>query len=132
MESDDPADKYKNPRLSPHTIREEVAKLKRYFQDDEPYLDSDLSVYTVSEKLNLSRHSLTEVLNSGTGKNFYQFVNEYRVNEVKRKLADPKYRRYSIDAIGFECGFKSKSTFYEVFKKYTGLTPSQYRSSSDR
>lgn len=129
--AEEQAETYKNPRLSPQVINEEVAKLKRYFQEEEPFLDSDLSVYTVSEKLALSRHSLTEVLNTGTGRNFYQFVNDYRIERVKQKLVDPRFRKYSIDAIGFECGFKSKSTFYEVFKKYTGLTPSQFRASHD-
>jgi len=129
--AEEQTEKYKNPRLSPQTINEEVAKLKKYFQEEEPFLDSELSVYTVSEKLALSRHSLTEVLNTGTGRNFYQFVNDYRIERVKQKLVDPGFRKYSIDAIGFECGFKSKSTFYDVFKKYTGLTPSQFRASQD-
>lgn len=118
---------YKNPRLSGVVIQEKIRKLERYFQENKPYLDSDFNIYRLSEQLNLSRHDLTEVINTGIGKNFYQFVNEYRVEEVKQKLKNPKYNNYSIDAIGFECGFNSKSTFYEVFKKYTGQTPSQYK-----
>jgi len=123
-------DKYKNPRLTGKTIDKEINKLETYFRKEKPYLDSELSIYMVSAKLNISRHTLTEVLNSGLGKNFYQYVNEYRVNEVKQKLKDPAYDKYSIDAVGFECGFNSKSSFYAVFKQYTGQTPSGFRSLS--
>ncbi|MDO8898280.1 MAG: helix-turn-helix domain-containing protein, partial [Bacteroidales bacterium] len=58
-----------------------------------------------------------------------EFVNEYRVNEVKKMLADPKYTHYSLLGIAFECGFSSKSTFNSVFKKFTRKTPSEYRKS---
>jgi AraC-like DNA-binding protein len=126
----DKQDLYKNPRLTSEMIVAEIQRLTSYFRKEKPYLNSELTIYNLSDKLALSRHMLTEILNRGTGKNFYQFVNEYRVEEVKEKLKNPDFNRYSIDAIGFECGFKSKSTFYDVFKKYTGKTPTQYRSSS--
>jgi AraC-like DNA-binding protein len=127
--SNNHTDQYKNPRLNAAALSSAVGKLEFYFQNEKPYLDSELTIYTLSDQLNLSRHDLTEVLNNGIGKNFYQFVNGYRVEEVKQKLKDRKFNHYSIDAIGYECGFKSKSSFYEVFKNYTGLTPTQYRSS---
>jgi AraC-like DNA-binding protein len=121
-------EKYKNPRLTPEQTAGELSKMQAYFLEEKPYLDSEFTIYMLSEQMNMSRHIITEVLNTGAGKNFYQFVNEYRVEEVKQLLKDPRYRKYSIDAIGFECGFKSKSSFYAVFKKSTGLTPTQYRS----
>ena len=128
----DQPEKYKNPTLSETYIQEKIKELEAYFQTGKPYLDSELSIYTLSTHMKLSRHALTEILNTGLGKNFYQFVNEYRIEEVKHRLKDPEYANYTIDAIGFECGFNSKSTFYAVFKKYTGQTPSRYRSSSDK
>jgi AraC-like DNA-binding protein len=88
-----------------------------------------LTIGQVSDKLHLQRHTLTEVLNTEIGRNFYQFVNEYRVSEIKKMLANPGYANYSIDAIGYECGFNSKSSFYSVFKKSTGMTPAQYKKS---
>jgi AraC-like DNA-binding protein len=66
------------------------------------------------------------VLNTSIGKNFFQFVNAYRVEEVKRMLVDPK-NLYSIEAIGYECGFSSKSSFYKEFKRITGMTPAEYK-----
>lgn len=125
----DKSDKYKNPRLSKQERRKIREKLENYFSKEKPYLDSELTINNVSDYLELSRHSLTEVLNIEIGKNFYQFVNEYRVGEVKAKLFNPEYSHFSIDAIGYECGFNSKSSFYAVFKNTTALTPTQYRSS---
>ena len=75
----------------------------------------------------MSAHNLSQVINAKLGKNFYDFVNEYRVEEVKRRLRDPKYTNLKILAIGMDAGFNTKSTFNAFFKKHTGLTPSQYR-----
>ena len=125
----DNSDKYKNPRLLESERQDIREKLENYFNKEKPYLDSELTINNVSDHLELPRHSLTEVLNIEIGKNFYQFVNEYRVGEVKTKLSNPKYAHFSIDAIGYECGFNSKSSFYAVFKNTTALTPTQYRSS---
>ncbi len=122
-------EKYKNPRLTTSEKARIRKMLEDYFNKDKPYLDSELTIGHVSDKLHLSRHTLTEVLSTEIGKNFYQFVNEYRVNEVKKVLADKRYANYAIDAIGFECGFNSKSSFYAVFKKATGMTPAQYKKS---
>ncbi len=122
-------EKYKNPRL---TAKERIKvrnMLEDYFSKEKPYLNSELTINNLSEKLQLTRHALTEVLNTEIGKNFYQFVNEYRTNEVKEMLSDSEYTNYSIDAIGYECGFNSKSSFYSVFKKTTDMTPAQYKKS---
>jgi AraC-like DNA-binding protein len=97
-----------------------------YFQKEKPYLNPELNMTLLSEKLKIPKHHLTEVLNSKLGKNFFQFVNEYRVEEVKKRLSNPK-NLYSIEAIGYECGFNSKSTFFSVFKTMTGQTPMEYK-----
>ena len=120
-------DIYKNPRLTAIEKQKIRKALEHYFTSKKPYLLSELTIHHVSSQLNISRHTLTELLNTEIGKNFYQFVNDYRVQEVKLKLADKKFSHFSIDAIGFECGFNSKSSFYAVFKNATGMTPSQYK-----
>jgi AraC-like DNA-binding protein len=83
----------------------------------------------LANALGFPKHHITEVLNKEIGKNFFQFVNEYRVNAVKEMLIQPK-NFYSIEAIGFECGFNSKSSFFTIFKKATGQTPLQYKNSN--
>jgi AraC-like DNA-binding protein len=102
-----------------------------YFEKEEPYINPDLSMDLLSAQLDVPKHQLTEVLNMEIGKNFFQFVNSYRVEAVKKKLAD-KSNPYSIEAIGYECGFNSKSSFFTVFKNLAGQTPLQYKNSSGR
>ena len=82
----------------------------------------------LSEDLKIPKYQITEVLNTTIGMNFFQFVNHYRVEAVKEMLADKK-NKFSIEAIGYECGFASKSAFYTVFKNMTGNTPVTYRQS---
>ena len=66
-------------------------------------------------------------INEQLGKNFYDFINAYRVEAFKAKLQDPKFAAYSILGVALESGFKSKSSFNAIFKKVTGMTPSQYK-----
>lgn len=121
--------KYRNSRLSEKEKKEIEVSLEKYFVLRKPFLNSELTINHVATSLGIPRHSLTEVLNTVLGKNFFRFVNEYRVEEVKKKLADNAYDHYSFDAIGYECGFNSKSSFYSVFKNITGKTPQEYKSS---
>jgi len=118
----------KQQNLILNETNSEKVKLKilNYFQKEKPYLNPDLNMTLLSETLKIPKHHLTEVLNSNLGKNFFQFVNEYRVEAVKKELSNPK-NPYSIEAIGFECGFNSKSTFFSVFKSMTGQTPMEYK-----
>ena len=102
-------------------------RLLTYMDQSKPYYDSELTLTALAEQVGISRNALSEIINSGTGGNFYDFVNKYRVEEVKRLLQNPKYKDYTILAIAFEAGFPSKSTFNSIFKKCTGLTPSEYR-----
>ena len=61
------------------------------------------------------------------GGNFFNFVNRYRVDEVKQKILNPKYDNYSVLGIALECGFNSKTAFNRIFKHMTGLTPTEYK-----
>ena len=102
------------------------SEIKSCFELEKPYLDPEFNMSMMSRQLNIPKHHITEVLNTEIGKNFFSFVNEYRIEEVKKQLLE-KGDIYSIESIGFECGFSSKSTFYTVFKKITGQTPLQYK-----
>lgn len=102
--------------------------LIEYFEKTKPYLNPDLSMDMLSKSLGYPKHHITEVLNKEIGKNFFQFVNEYRIEAVKSTLSDDK-NYFSIEAIGYECGFNSKSSFFTIFKKATGQTPLQYKNS---
>ncbi len=97
-----------------------------FFEKEKPYLNPDFNMDYLSEAIQIPKYQITEVLNTVIGKNFFNFVNSYRVEEVKKLLTD-KNVKWSIEAIGYECGFNSKSSFFSVFKKFTGLTPNQYQ-----
>lgn len=112
------------------TRKKEIAQLiLHYFNTKKPYLNPELNMPMLAEELNLPKHQVTEVLNTEIGKNFFQFVNEYRVKAVQQRLADQKNDHYSIEAIGYDCGFSSKSSFFAFFKTATGKTPLQYKKS---
>ena len=106
------------------------ARLLDYMPVEKPYLDEELSLLKLSLLLNISTNQLSQVINQNLNTSFYQFVNSYRVEEVKQKLTNREFDHYSILGIAFESGFNSKSTFNKIFKEETGMTPSQYKSSN--
>jgi AraC-like DNA-binding protein len=95
-------------------------------ENEKPYLDCDLTIYDLSEELDISRHYLTQIINEKINKNFYDFINEYRLNESIRLMTEEKSGKYTILQIAFDAGFKSKSSFNSIFKRLTQYTPTQY------
>jgi len=79
----------------------------------------------------MSLHDVSEVINTGMGVNFNELINRYRVEEVKRRLVDPKNDHLSLMAIGLDSGFNSKATFNRVFKQIAGMSPSQYKQQTE-
>ena len=91
------------------------------------YEDPDLNREGLADSLGVSPRSLSSLINGHYGMNFYDFVNQYRVQEAKEKLADPANAELTVQRIFEDAGFNSKSTFNTLFKKATGKTPSEYR-----
>lgn len=106
------------------TLSQQVVDL---FASSKPYLDEGLTLTKLADQLNTSRNQLSSVINAKFGSNFYMFVNKYRVEEVKRLIADPGNRNYTLLSLAYQAGFPSKSSFQEIFKKFTGMTPSEYQ-----
>ncbi|TJY33982.1 helix-turn-helix domain-containing protein [Pontimicrobium aquaticum] len=102
-------------------------KLEKLFNEDKVHLQSDLNLNDLSQKLQISSRKLSAFLNDDLYTNFYEKVNYHRVEEAKNMLATDKVLQYKITAIGELCGFNSKSSFYRIFKKSTGYSPSEYR-----
>ena len=100
-------------------------KLNSHMDNHKPFLNENCSIQTVSESVGLSVHLLSSILNQHRNTNFSDFVNDYRVEEAK-KLLNGLAKNKTIEGIGFECGFGSKSAFNKAFKKKCNLTPSQY------
>ncbi len=129
---EDSKEKYKNSNLSDEQKEDYVKHIFEYMLAERPFMNAELTVQDLSKHLNISRHHLTEILNNDIGKNFFTFINEYRVEEVKRRLLDDRFEHLTIVAIAFESGFNSKSTFNSIFKQNTGMTPSQWKTAEQK
>lgn len=121
------SEKYSKSGLRPKQAEDYLKKLIAFVEEERPYLDSDLSIHDLSKLTGISRHYITQILNENHGRNFFTFINEYRVKEVMEKFSDPKFNNYTILAIAFDAGFNSKTTFNSIFKSQTSLTPSEWR-----
>jgi AraC-like DNA-binding protein len=91
------------------------------------YLDAELSLNSLAKELGISIHELSKIINTGLRKNFNDFVNEFRIQEVVRKMKDPAYDRITLLGIAYDCGFNSKTTFNRAFKEITGKSPAEYK-----
>jgi AraC-like DNA-binding protein len=103
-----------------------IARLKEIMESSKPYLESDLTINNLAEMLNTNFHKLSQVINESFDKNFYDFINSYRIIEAKRLLKSPDSEKFKIIAIAYDSGFNSKSSFYNAFRKNTGITPGEY------
>ncbi len=113
---------------------DELSKIKNLLQElmevQKPYLDSELNLIKLAELLSVSTHHLSYVINNGFQKNFFQYVNEYRIDYAKKLLKDNRNNHFSILGIAYESGFNSKTSFNTTFKKLTNQTPSEYKMGS--
>lgn len=102
-------------------------KLETLCEVHQIYRDNTLNREKVAEKLGISSGYVSQIVNAITGDNFANYINNYRVEAVKKMILDSEYENYSLLAIGLESGFTSKTTFNNAFKKATGMTPNTYR-----
>ncbi len=108
---------------------EQVRRVEEFMTNEKPYLTQDISLEILARRLSLPERTLSRILNQHFGKNFFEFINSYRVEEAKKLLASPACQNWTMLDILAESGFTSKSTFNAIFKKQVGQTPSQYRQS---
>lgn len=105
-------------------LMEQVSEL---IKKDEIFKDVDLTLDSLSRQMNINRNYLSKAINKTTGKNFNTYINEYRIKEAIKIMSDKKSDVISIDAIALEVGFGNRTSFYQSFKKITGLSPSDFR-----
>lgn len=120
-------EKYSRSGLKDTQAEKYLGKLLSYMETNKPFLDGDLTIHDLSTRTGIARHHITQVLNEKHKRNFFTFINEYRVKEVMERFSDPKFNNYTILAIAMDAGFNSKTTFNSFFKSQTGQTPSEYR-----
>jgi len=119
--------KYDNSSLSKSSAQKLLESLNRLMDTEELYLDSDISLQSLSKKLNTTPHHLSQALNEELGKNFYEFINSARIQRAKEMLCNVRFAQLPIIDIAYQVGFNNKTSFNNAFKKYLQMTPSQFR-----
>ena len=122
-------DKYEKSGLRKEKADEYYQKLILLMEEEKIFKQIKLTLGELASMLKISSHNLSEIINTKENKNFFDFVNQYRIEEVKKELINPKNKILTILAIAMDAGFNSKSSFNTLFSKYVGMTPSQYRDS---
>ena len=121
--------KYSGSTLKEEDIQKYLKSLSDYMKTKKPFLNNQLTLHQLAEEVNILPHYLSRIINEYHHQNFFDFINIYRVDEFKNRIADPHFKNYTLLAIAFDCGFNSKSSFNRLFKKVTGFTPSEYKNS---
>lgn len=117
--------------FSPEKVASLKAKLFELLADQKRYQDPDLSLSQLATEMDVSNKTLSQFINQVLDTSFYQLINEYRIEDVKEKLKSQAYKNYSIMGIASEAGFKSKTSFYRIFKQATQLSPGEYQKQGD-
>ncbi|WP_299888444.1 AraC family transcriptional regulator [uncultured Lacinutrix sp.] len=118
--------KYANKKIDTSEASQLIQRLKTVMsKEDALYKNSNIKSIDVAKKIGITTHQLSQLLNDNLGKNFALYINEYRIEAAKKMLKNDT--NLTLEAIGYECGFNSKSTFFTTFKKLTGKTPAQFK-----
>jgi len=121
--------KFQNSNMATdlHHLKE---KFEQVIRTEKPYLTQALTLRTLANIANIPERKLSIIINDEMQTTFYDLINKYRIEKAKKKLTSNEFDKYSITGIAETCGFNSKSSFYRIFKKETGLTPTQYKNNN--
>ncbi len=114
------------PAMDEQQMKEVCEKASRYLEESKAYLRPDISLAIFAKEINIPQRTLSRAINGSLGCNFFEFVNRMRIEEAKRLLRDLRTSDFNIDSIYSDCGFRSRSTFFMVFKKMTGMSPAAW------
>ena len=118
---------YSKSGLTTEKIESLAIRLTDHMEIKKPFLNENLNLSLLANQSEISQTHLSQTINQHFKMNFYDFVNRYRVEEAKQKLSSSDFDHLSVLGIAFDCGFKSKSSFNRYFKKYTGVSPSEFK-----
>jgi AraC-like DNA-binding protein len=125
-EEDKNFSKYQKSPLKNNQKIQIIEELDKYMEN-KPYYYSNLTIDEVAEALKTNSKYLSQVINETYSKNFYTYVNFFRINDSKEMLLSEQFDNYSMEGIAKTVGFNSKSSFYSAFKKHTGFTPTEFK-----
>ncbi|MFP2997047.1 helix-turn-helix domain-containing protein [Spongiivirga sp. MCCC 1A20706] len=114
-------------KINSTTTSKIISELYLLMEEEELYKNPLLSRADLANELNTNEGYLSQIINQEINKSVIQFVNDYRIEAAKKLLKDPVFNKYSVEAIGMEAGFKSKSAFYNTFKMSLDMSPGMYR-----
>lgn len=119
--------KYKHSPLKNQEIKKHVELINRFFQENEAYLSSDFSLAILSKAVEIPKHHLSQIINATMQTTFYDLLNTKRIEYAMKRLKEGGKLYLTLEGLGYECGFNSKSAFFYHFKKNTGKTPGQFK-----
>lgn len=122
-------EKYNKLNLQQDEKVQLMKKIKDILETEKLYKQDDLRLATLAEKVQLQDHVVSYLINDMEAVSFSNFINKYRVEMAKKMLKNPKYSHFTVEAIGYEAGFFSRASFYNAFKKETGLSPVVFKKS---
>ncbi len=129
FEENQTEEKYKSSSLTNDQINEIHRQLSGLVEQEKIFLNEQIRISEVAEKLNVNSHHLSQVINQKENLNFFEYINKHRINESIRLIQEDKDESKKLLAIAFESGFNNKVSFNRTFKRITGKTPSQFRKS---
>lgn len=119
--------RYQRSRLDDRCAEDLVARLRSRMEQVRPWLDAELSLHRLADVCELTPHQLSQLLSERLATNFHEYVASWRLEEARRRLADPNDDIHTIEAIAIASGFSSRSTFYSSFRRAFGTTPTEFR-----
>lgn len=122
----DNKDKYKNYKLSDEECKRLLKILDKEMSKNKLYMNHSLKIADLARVAKTSSNALSYVFNQYLQKSYYDYINEYRVEEFKAAIQNDRYSRYTLEALSEHCGFSSRASFFRSFKKVTGITPNEY------
>ena len=120
-------EKYKDSPLTPRKSQVYLQRVMDFMAQEKPYRDPNITLAKLAARLSIPTKQMSQIINEEREQNFKNFLNQYRVEEACKKLLDPKEKDFVLLKIAYEVGFNSKSVFNAAFKKFTGMSPSEYR-----
>ncbi len=127
-----PEEKYKNSNMTPEECKRLTDKLEAAMRTEKPYTNPELKITDLALLLQVSSYTLSYLFNQHLNRNYYDYINDYRIAEFKHLTEKGEHSKYSLNALAELCGFGSRATFFRNFKKATGITPSEYIQQMDK
>ena len=118
--------KYQSQKIEKEELENIKLQLIKYMEEEKPYLDPNLKLEDIAKAINRPKAKISQVLSQYLDTNFSNFVSKYRIEMFKEKATDGLIRQYTLTALAKECGFNSRSSFFNTMKKLTGQTPSEF------